>query len=713
MDLLNSLNQRQREAVSAENSNIVVLAGAGSGKTLLLVHRFAWLHQVEGLSPYSILAVTFTNKAATELRHRIENLIGPARGMWIGTFHGLAHRLLRAHWHDARLPENFQILDTDDQLRLVRRVLRALNLNEEQWQPKQTQWFINAKKDEGLRPQQVQCNDFHTKKLVEIYQAYEQACAQAGVVDFAELLLRAQELWLHNPTLLEHYQQRFRHILVDEFQDTNSIQYSWIRLLTTKDNYLMVVGDDDQSIYGWRGAKMENIHKVMQDFPGMRIIRLEQNYRSTATILNAANALIQHNNERLGKTLWTSGEEGEPIVLYAAFNELDEARYIVDSIRQYINTGYSHGEIAILYRSNAQSRVLEEALIQAAMPYRIYGGLRFFERAEIKDGLAYLRLLINRHDDTAFERVVNTPTRGIGTTTINTLRELVREHSISLWRAAEITLEQNLLPNRALNALQHFLALIDEISAATVTFEPGELTQYALQASGLYDHYRKEKGEKGQTRIENLDELVTAARVFRPENNDMPLLQAFLSHTALEAGDNQANAFEDSVQLMTLHSAKGLEFPIVFISGMEEGLFPHYMSADAPGRLEEERRLCYVGITRAMRQLHLTYAEIRRLHGSENYHRPSRFISEIPANFINEVRLKAKISRPLSTSSIISSFDQSESSMYRMGSRVSHGKFGEGFIVACEGNGPNARLQVNFPSVGSKWLLASYVSKLE
>lgn len=711
--ILESLNPQQQEAVAAAPGHLVILAGAGSGKTRVLSHRIAWLCQ-QGVSPNSILAVTFTNKAAAEMRHRIEDLIGPsARTMWVGTFHGLAHRLLRAHWRDAGLTENFQILDSDDQYRLIRRVLKNLNLDEDQWQPKQIQWFINGKKDEGLRSKSIPRDaDFHTQKLITIYEAYEQACTQAGAVDFAELLLRAYELWTHHPGLLAHYQQRFKHILVDEFQDTNAIQYAWIRLLAGKDNYLMVVGDDDQSIYGWRGAKIENIHKVTSDFPGTRMIRLEQNYRSTETILSAANALIQNNDGRLGKNLWTDGGQGDLISLYASFNEIDEARYITDCIRNYLRGAHKRKEIAILYRSNAQSRVLEEALIQASIPYRVYGGLRFFERAEIKDGLAYLRILMNRHDDSAFERIVNTPTRGIGNTTLELIRNLAKEQAVSLWQSAAITLEQQLLPARALNALQLFVSLIDRMEQETATFEPGEVTQHVLEVGGLYAHYRKEKGEKGQARIENLDELVTAARSYRPEDDTMPLMQAFLSHAALEAGDNQADRFEDSVQLMTLHSAKGLEFPIVFLSGMEEGLFPHQMSYDDPNRIEEERRLCYVGITRAMQKLHLTYAEIRRLHGNEAYHRPSRFIAEIPQELIEEVRLKAKVTRPLSASPLGRTSYPPASNGFRLGTRVTHSKFGEGIIVASEGNGQNARIQVNFGSFGIKWLLASYVTIL-
>ncbi|MGE3920655.1 MAG: DNA helicase II [Gammaproteobacteria bacterium] len=711
-DILSSLNDRQQEAVSAPPQNLVILAGAGSGKTRVLVHRIAWLCQVENIPPHSIMAVTFTNKAAGEMRHRIEQIIGPqTKAMWIGTFHGLAHRLLRAHWQEARLPEHFQILDSEDQYRLIRRTLKNLNLPEEKWQPKQIQWFINANKDEGIRPKNLNVTDYYIKQIQLIYEAYENACIQAGLIDFSEILLRAYELWQTNPELLQHYQQRFKHILVDEFQDTNTIQYAWIKLLMNEQNHLMVVGDDDQSIYGWRGAKIENLQKITKDFPNAKIIRLEQNYRSTANILSAANALITHNHDRLGKNLWTSGHDGETIHLYAGFNEFDEARYIISSIRDYINKGFARREIAILYRSNAQSRVLEETLIQAAIPYRIYGGLRFFERAEIKDGLAYLRLIVNQNDDTAFERIVNTPTRGIGNNTLAVLRDLAKEQVIPLWRAAEISIENNLLPSRGTTALRQFLSLINTMRESTTDFEPGELTKVVLETSGLYDHYRKEKGEKGQARIENLDELISAAREFQSEDSDLPLLQSFLAHAALESGEMQAEVYQDSIQLMTLHSAKGLEFPIVFMSGLEEGLFPHQMSYEEPGRLEEERRLCYVGITRAEQILHLSYAEIRRLHGTETHHRPSRFIQEIPKELIEEVRIKAKIIRPMSHSSVMNHRNQMlNQSGFNIGAKVHHKKFGEGIVLACEGMGDNARVQVKFPYEGTKWLLGSYLT---
>ncbi len=713
--LLDSLNAAQREAVSTDPGPVLVLAGAGSGKTRVLTQRIAWLIQVEGLSPHSILAVTFTNKAAAEMRGRIEALLGmPVRGMWVGTFHGLAHRLLRAHWQDAGLPQGFQILDADDQLRMVKRVLKTLELDEARWPPRQAQWFINARKDEGVRPAHMEDHgDPVNRQLVRIYSAYEAACRRAGVVDFAELLLRALELLRDTPALLEHYRNRFRHILVDEFQDTNAIQYGWLRLLSGDRIPVFAVGDDDQSIYGWRGARIEHIQHFSRDYPGTRVIRLEQNYRSTGTILKAANALIEHNQGRLGKNLWTEDAEGSPIALYAAFNEQDEARFVVGRIQEWSRTGGRYSDVAVLYRSNAQSRVFEESLIQAAIPYRVYGGLRFFERAEIKDALAYLRLVASREDDAAFERVVNQPARGLGERTLALIREQARARDLPLGAASAELLAQGSLTARAGNALQGFLALVDALTAACRDLPLHEQAEHVIRHSGLRDFYAAEKGEKAQGRLENLDELVSAARGFEydPEaHGDMDTLTAFLAHAALEAGEGEAAAFEDCVQLMTLHSAKGLEFPLVFMSGMEEGLFPHRMSVEEPGRMEEERRLAYVGITRARQQLVLSYAESRRLHGRETYGAPSRFLAELPAGLIEDVRPRARISQPVYRRSEPSSEGAGDG--LRVGVRVAHRKFGEGIITDCEGQGANARIQVHFSEHGAKWLVAGY-AKLE
>ncbi len=714
--LLDSLNDAQHEAVTAPLCHQLILAGAGSGKTRVLVHRIAWLVQNEGLSPYHMLAVTFTNKAAQEMRSRLETMVGSSiKTMWVGTFHSLAHRFLRLHWQDAQLPEGFQIADSDDQLRMVRRCITALNLDEDRWPPKKAQWFINAKKDEGLGPHQIpDYGDIHVKTMVRIYRAYEEACQRSGLIDFADLLLKTHQLWSAHPEILAHYQQRFRCILVDEFQDTNTIQYAWVRLLAGQTNSVMVVGDDDQSIYGWRGAKIENIQRFHHDFPGAQITRLEQNYRSTGIILKAANALIGHNSGRMGKNLWTAGAEGERITVYAGFNDLDEARYVVSRIKDWHGKGISLQNMAVLYRSNAQSRVIEEALMQFGIAYQVYGGLRFFDRAEIRDALAYLRLIASRDDDAAFERVVNVPTRGIGERTIEILREQAAQKNISLWRAAEWLLEQKIFPARAANSLQGFMQLITTLYEDTQTFTLFEQTEHVIHNSGLIEHYRKEKGEKGLTRIENLEELVNAARQLDLEQEeDMPKLAAFLAYSALESGDNQTGASSDSVQLMTLHSAKGLEFPIVFLGGCEEELFPHRMSMDTPEGLEEERRLCYVGMTRAMQKLYMTYATVRRLHGKEVYHRASRFLTEIPEGLKEESRLKTSVSRTQSYSSTFEPtkkfLTENESGM-QIGQRVTHHQFGEGIVLQYEGRGEHARIQVRFEKVGTKWLIASFVT---
>jgi DNA helicase-2/ATP-dependent DNA helicase PcrA len=718
--LLASLNDAQVQAVAAPLGRQLVLAGAGSGKTRVLVHRIAFLIQAMGASPHSILSVTFTNKAAAEMRHRIEQMLGhnPA-GMWVGTFHGLAHRLLRAHWQEAGLAENFQILDSDDQQRLIKRVIRELGLDEQRWPAKQAQWFINGQKDEGLRPAHIQAGgDLFLATMRGIYEAYEAACARTGVIDFSELLLRALDLWRDKPGLLEHYQRRFRHILVDEFQDTNAVQYAWLRLLAKGGDSLMVVGDDDQSIYGWRGARIENIQQFSSDFADTQVIRLEQNYRSTAGILKAANALIANNNGRLGKELWTDGSDGEPLALYAAFNEHDEARYVVETIEDALRKdGLKRSEIAILYRSNAQSRVLEEALLREKIPYRIYGGQRFFERAEIKNAMAYLRLLDGRGNDAALERIVNVPARGIGEKTIETIREYARAHDVHMWEAIRLMLAGKVLPGRASSALSGFIELVEGLAEKALAMPLHQMTQVVIEQSGLLAYHEAEKGEKGQARVENLEELVSAARAFEnDEDEELSPLQAFLTHASLEAGDTQAAENEDSVQLMTLHSAKGLEFPLVFLVGMEEGLFPHKMSLEEPGRLEEERRLAYVGITRAMQKLVISYAETRRLYGSETYNKVSRFVREIPAPLIQEVRLSNSVSRPVSTSSMGGSSLFAGSAVpqtpFNLGQRVRHSLFGEGTILNFEGAGAQARVQVNFENEGSKWLMLAY-AKLE
>jgi len=709
--LIDSLNAAQREAVTCTDSHLLVLAGAGSGKTRVLVHRIAWLARVEGVSPYSILAVTFTNKAAREMRERINELLGMSpQGMWVGTFHGLAHRLLKAHWHDAGLPENFQILDSDDQLRLIKRIYATLDIDDGRWPVRQAQWFINGQKDEGLRARHIErTSDPFTLTMVQVYTAYEEACQRGGLVDFAELLLRAHELWLEKPELLAHYQQRFSHILVDEFQDTNAIQYAWLRMLAGKAAIVTAVGDDDQSIYGWRGARIENIQNFTSHFENAKVVRLEQNYRSTGTILKAANAVIARNSERLGKNLWTEAHDGEPIALYAAFNEHDEARFIAGRIQDWVTQGNLRSDCAILYRSNAQSRVLEEALLREQVPYRIYGGQRFYERLEIRNALAYLRLVVNRRDDAAFERVVNTPTRGIGDKTLDEVRQLARAEGLALWDATREAISR--LPGRAANALQNFLDLIDGLASGIEELPLHEQVDHVLERSGLIDFHRREKGERGQTRVENLEELVSACRAYEPEDRDLPALPQFLAEAALDAGEQQADSDEDAVQLMTLHSAKGLEFPLVFIAGMEENLFPHKMSAEDPERLEEERRLAYVGITRAMEKLYLSFAECRQLHGSESWNAVSRFVRDIPAELVEEVRLGSAVSRPTSYAAKgpFSAASDGADTGLRLGQRVMHKVFGEGVVLNMEGGGAHARVQVNF-NEGAKWLVLQYAN---
>jgi DNA helicase-2/ATP-dependent DNA helicase PcrA len=716
-ELLDDLNKPQRDAVAAPLGHARILAGAGSGKTRVLVHRIAWLIQAEGLSPGNILAVTFTNKAAAEMRGRIEDMLGyPIGGMWVGTFHGLAHRLLRAHWKEADLPQSFQILDSDDQLRMLKRLIRVMELDETQWPAKQAQWYINGQKDEGLRAKHIQAGqDPYSQNMLAIYQAYEDACQRAGVIDFGEILLRSHELWLKRPDILANYQQRFQQVLVDEVQDTNTIQYAWLRLLAGDSGHLFIVGDDDQSIYGWRGAKIENIQKFHQDYDSATSISLEQNYRSTGHILAAANAVIANNDERLGKELWTEDDDGDLIQQYHAYNERDEASYLVEQIKIRTEKGGKRADNAVLYRSNAQSRAIEEALLQANMPYRVYGGLRFFERAEIKDVLAYLRLIANRNDDAAFERVVNTPTRGIGAATLTQLRQYARQQNQTLWQASTALLEAKFFSARAGNALTGFITLIDSLTPEQ-ELPLYELTSLVIDESSLRAHHAKDKTEKGQGRIENLDELISATKQFnQPEDaQDMALLDAFLSHAALEAGENQGGAWEDCVQLMTLHSAKGLEFQVVFMVGMEEGLFPGQKSSDDPSRLAEERRLCYVGMTRARQTLYLIHTESRFLYGQEMSPMPSRFLNEIPAERVEEIRARKNTigsSSGYSTMAPKHTMTMNETG-FLPGEQVHHQKFGQGTVIDTEGAGKSSRIQVNFKHAGSKWLVLAY-AKLE
>ncbi len=750
--LVASLNEAQREAVTAPPDHRLVLAGAGSGKTRVLTHRIAWLMAVEGVSAHSILAVTFTNKAANEMRGRIEQLVTvPTRTMWVGTFHGIAHRMLRLHYKEARLPQTFQILDSDDQSRMVKRLCKQIELPEDRFPPKMVTGWINAQKEEGRRPHTMQdTGDFMQRQLVRAYTLYQQQCEAQGLVDFAELLLRAYELCRDAVPVQQHYQQKFRHVLVDEFQDTNTLQYLWLKVLCGSHGRIFAVGDDDQSIYGWRGAKIENLHKLTQDFAGTEIVRLEQNYRSTGTILKAANGLISNNTGRLGKNLWTDDREGEPIALYAAYNEYDEAEFVANRMKEYLDGRGRHSDLAVLYRSNAQSRVLEESLIRARLPYRIYGGVRFFERMEVKDALAWLRVLVNRDEDVSFERALTTPPRGVGATSLEKLRAFAREHGLSLWKAA-----RHGIAGRTSGALTAFLDAIDLLDGQTRTLPLAEKMEKVINASGLKEHYRKEKGEQAEARLENLDEIINAAKSFeKPEGlaEGADPVTEFLMHAALEAGEGQATVGEDAVQLMTLHAAKGLEFPVVFLVGLENGLFPSLRAVEE-GNLEEERRLAYVGITRAREKLFVSYAESRRIHGVEQICAPSQFLKEIPSDCTMELRPRAgvlrsqfgvqsgrggfggpvrmgsgysepspwrerqqegyNLSRPSVPARMAQETYSSSGTMgFKMGQSVRHASFGEGVILSFDGEGERARVEIRFAKSGTKWLMLS-LAKLQ
>ena len=737
--IIEPLNDEQRAAVTAENGHALVLAGAGSGKTRVLAHRVAWLVATGQARPSGILAVTFTNKAAREMRARIEAILErPIGGMWVGTFHGIAHRFLRAHREEAGFGESFQIVDSDDQLRLVRRLMREMNLDEGSWPPKQAQGFINGRKENGVRARHLpEPGDLWERRMSEVYRTYEGACAASGLVDFAELLLRAWEVLREQPGLLAEYQERFAHLLVDEFQDTNALQYAWISLLAGDRGRLFMVGDDDQSIYGWRGARIENIQKFAREFRGVTTFKLEENYRSTPKILAAANAVIAHNAGRLGKNLRTSKSGGEPILSYSAYNDLDEARFVVSRIEQARNEGWRLDDHAVLYRTSAQSRVIEDALRAAGVAYRIHGGLRFYERAEIKDAVAYLRLAASRDDDAGFERGVNVPARGVGARSIALLREHARFRGCSLWGAATDLANDGSLTGRPATGVRTFLEIVERLAESEEGRPLDELVAMTIETSGLVEHYRQEKGERAEARLENLNELITAARRFEdrlarepdPEDEyaDRPLA-AFVRHTVLEAGEGQADEHADCVQLMTLHAAKGLEFPAVFLCGMEEGLFPHQRSLESHAQLEEERRLCYVGMTRAKQRLYLTNAESRRLHRMESYPSPSRFLREVPPELVEEVRLGGHRASPGASGSrwprrgsgrrsgsfapgdAAASGLAVEDHAFALGQRVRHGKFGEGVVLSLEGDGAHARVHVNFAAAGAKWLVVAYAN---
>ena len=713
-EIFETLNEPQRKAVTSEAQSLLVLAGAGSGKTRVIAHRVAWLIKAQNVNPHSILTVTFTNKASREMRGRIEDIVQEEMGnFWCGTFHGISHRLLRTHWEEAGLRKEFSILDSEDQHRVIKRVVKSMGLDDTKWPPRQIQWFINKQKDECLRSKDVEVtDDYFTEKMVEIYKVYEELCERESLVDFGELLLRVYVLLKTNGQVLRHYQRRFSHILVDEFQDTNEVQYQFLKMLAASGSNFIAVGDDDQSIYGWRGAKSENINRFTNDYKNTEIIRLEQNYRSTSVILNAANEVIKNNQGRLGKELWTDQKEGEPISVYSAYNEDDEARFVVGSIQNWVAQGRNLDEVAILYRSNAQSRVLEEAILRESLPYKIYGGLRFYERAEIKNAMSYLKLVYGREDDAAFERVINIPPRGIGVKTIEIIRSKAMEGKTSLWKACQELLDNDGFTSRAAQSIEGFMNSFDTLESDTKDLQLWEIVDITIERSGLIEYHKKEAGEKGRTRVENLSELVGAAKDFEPDSFDEldeSSLKMFIDHAALDAGETQASEHELAIQLMTLHSAKGLEFPLVFITGFEEGLFPHKLSIEDPNQLQEERRLCYVGMTRSMEKLFVTHAEMRNLYGSESFNPASRFLREIPEELTVEVRTGGNVSRPsnskLKGSRINGEVPETE---FKLGQRVLHESFGEGVILNYEGEGSNARVEVNFDSSETKWLMVTY-----
>jgi DNA helicase-2/ATP-dependent DNA helicase PcrA len=715
-DLLAHLNAPQLAAVTLPPQHALILAGAGSGKTRVLTTRIAWLISTGQVGPAGILAVTFTNKAAKEMLTRLAAMLPiNTRGMWIGTFHGLCNRLLRAHHREAGLPAQFQILDAADQLAAIKRLLKALAVDEQKYPPRELMHFINAHKEQGIRAAQAEAYDHYTSRRIEWYVEYERQCQREGVVDFAELLLRSYELLQRNEPLRQHYQARFRHILVDEFQDTNRLQYAWLKLLAGHGSAhpevpaacLFAVGDDDQSIYAFRGAEIGNMRDLQREFELASVIRLEQNYRSQGNILDAANALIRQNRGRLGKNLWTEAGAGEPIRVYEAFSDADEARQIVDEIGELVREGVSRQQIALLYRSNAQSRVLEHQLFTAAIPYRVHGGLRFFDRQEIRHALAYLRLIVNPDDDTAFSRVVNFPTRGIGTRSIESLQEAARATQSSLYNAAAS------LPGKSGSAIARFIALIEALRGETATLPLPEVIEQVIDRSGLRQHYLSDRD--GQDRLENLDELINAATVFVTDDTAALTdesgrsagdhLAAFLAHASLEAGEHQAGDDQEAVQLMTVHSAKGLEFDVVFITGLEQGLFPHENAAQERDGIEEERRLMYVAVTRARRRLYLTHAQTRLLHGQTRYSLPSLFLDELPAELLRRSSRPRSATRATSTST--GSYQAASDSGLRIGQSVRHARFGVGVIIASEGSGEQARVQINFGSGGMKWLALS------
>ena len=712
LHFLNDLNKEQSEAVTLNDQSALILAGAGSGKTRVLTSRISWLIHNQITSPGSILAVTFTNKAAKEMMLRITSQLPiNTRGMWVGTFHGLCNRFLRTHHQDAHLPETFQILDSQDQLSAIKRLMRSSNIDEENFPPREVQYFINANKEIGLRSQNVKTYDANTSKINEIYLNYEKQCQKEGVVDFAELLLRCYELFKKNQPILEHYQDRFKHILIDEFQDTSELQYKWIKLLVGQNNSVFAVGDDDQSIYSFRGARVSNMKDLQKDFHIKKVIKLEQNYRSKNNILNAANAIINNNDNRLGKKLWTAAGDGDLIRKYVGLSDYDESNFIIDEIKQLHRSGLNYNQIAILYRSNAQSRVIEHAIVSNNIPYRVFGGLRFFERAEIKNALAYLRLITNKSDDNAFLRIINFPTRGIGAKSIEQIQDISKKNNASLWHGA---IEfKSPTSNTQKKGIPYFVDLIktieDEIHGLTIS----ESIEIIIERSGLKNHYLKEKDNID--RLANLSELISAAVTFT-ETSDVeePTINLieFLNYTSLESGELQASSNEDALQLMTIHSAKGLEFDAVFITGLEDGLCPHEQSLAEQNGLEEERRLMYVAVTRAKMKLYLTLAQSRMLHGQTRYNLPSRFLDEIPDELIKAINTTKKIDLIPSPRKTQTNY-LSDKYTWKIGSSIQHPKFGQGIVTGYEGHEDDLRIQIKFANHGTKWLAMEYAKLSE
>ena len=715
--ILDKLNEDQRNAVTSDKQHLLVLAGAGSGKTRVLVHKIAWQVEAIGINSSAIMAVTFTNKAANEMRSRIESLLkAPMLDSWVGTFHGLSHKLLKRFHKEAGLSSGFTIIDSDDQLRIIKRISKEIGLDEATWPARQSQWQINNWKDDGLRSNDIKVNgDFYTETVNKIYKEYEDISQRDHLVDFGELLLKSYETLVNSKAVKTFFQTRFKSVLIDEFQDTNTIQYKWLQEIASKKTNITAVGDDDQSIYGWRGAKVEHVNSFTEDFKDTEVIRLEQNYRSTNVILNAANALIGNNKERLGKNLWTEKVDGEQIILYQAYNEQDEARFIADILKDWMNKGGAYSETAVLYRSNAQSRAIEEALLRVSIPYRIYGGLRFYERLEIKNAIAYFKIIFNNNDNPSFERSISNPTRGVGEKTLAKIRNTAKQYNISYIKASAKLVDEGSISGRGGAGLKDYLEFVAGCDLFIQENLLSELMELIIKETGLYAYHAKEPGEKGKTRTENLEELITATKNFEQsvteKKSNKEIAESYLDIISLDSGDRQASEHDDAAQLMTMHSAKGLEFKLVLLTGLEESLFPHGRSMESASQLEEERRLCYVAITRAMEKLYITHAESRRLHGTDTFNPPSRFLREIPKDLIDEIRPRAQTNIPYNRKDFEETKNEFEEEIgISLGQKVQHNKFGEGIVLNYEGSGDSARVQVNFDNSGTKWLVMAYAN---